>query len=70
MNLEQLQQYFKDNHVQEATLCFNYGGEVTLDCRLGTLVEELTLVIDDENPILAYETVLDAQPFHLRVFHG
>lgn len=70
MNFSQLQQYFRDNHVKEATLCFNYGGTVTLDCRLGTLVEEIELVIDDDNPMLAYETLIDSQSFPLRVFHG
>jgi hypothetical protein len=75
MTLAQLQSYLADNTVSEATLNFNYGGTVSLEFDLGpnftrSRYEEFELTLDNNNSILAFETVLEAQSFPMSVFHG
>jgi len=74
MTLSQLQQYFRSNIISQATLNFNYGGTVSIEFDLGpkftrTRYEEFDLDLSQDS-ILAFETVLDAQSFPVRVFHG
>ena len=74
MTLAQLQSYLANNTVSEATLNFNYGGNVSLEFDLGpnftrSRYEEFDLDVDNDS-ILAFETVLEAQSFPTSVFHG